>query len=56
MEEIKFTLCVRGEGRIEALKRLIAVDHSSKTAVLNKALDLLIKTNDHPTSEDKSES
>lgn len=43
MDEIKFTVAVRGADRIMDLDRLVARDHSSRTAVLNKSLDLLIE-------------
>jgi hypothetical protein len=43
MNELKFTVAVRGANRVIALDRLVARDHSSRTAVLNKGLDLLIK-------------
>lgn len=43
MEEIKFTVAIRGKERIAAMERLIDKDHSSRIAVLNKGLDLLIE-------------
>ena len=43
MDEIKFTVTVRDVPRIQALQALVKRDHSNKSAVLNKALDLLIE-------------
>jgi hypothetical protein len=42
MSELRTTITVRGEERINALNELIRRDHSSANAILNKGLDLLV--------------
>jgi hypothetical protein len=42
IEKVVVTVEVRGEERIKALDELKGRDHSSRSAVLNKGLDLLI--------------
>lgn len=44
IEKVVVSIEVRGADRIKAMDELKARDHSSRSAVLNKGLDLLIKT------------
>jgi hypothetical protein len=44
VEKVIVSVEVRGADRIKAMDELKARDHSSRSSVLNKGLDLLIKT------------
>lgn len=43
MEQIVVNVVVRGADRVRALEELKRREHSSRTSIMNKALDLLIE-------------